>query len=380
MLDKTCLYIIYNLYGIIANIHKIFNMYYNNPSYEEFISSLDYLVIPAMPAQTISVIAVVLQSLGIIVPVLVAVAYFTLAERKVIAAIQRRRGPNVVGYFGLLQPLADGLKLFVKEIVCPSNAETALFFFAPLLTFFLSLIAWAVIPFGPHAVLADIDLGILYILAVSSLSVYGIVLSGWASNSKYAFLGSLRSAAQIVSYEVSIGFIIATFVVCVGSINLTTLVVAQEEKWFIWPHLPLFGIFLVSALAETNRHPFDLPEAEAELVSGYNVEYSGVGFTLFFLGEYTNIILISSFISLLFLGGWLPPFDFLSFIHPYIWFALKTGLFVLFFIWIRAALPRYRYDQLINLGWKVFLPFTLGWLILSVGILLGTNGLPAYNI
>ena len=272
----------------------------------------------------------------------------------------------------------DGLKLFVKEILCPSTAETALFFFAPLLTFFLSLVGWAVIPFGPHAVLADIDLGILYILAVSSLGVYGIVISGWASNSKYAFLGSLRCAAQIVSYEVSIGFIMACIVVSVGSINLTCLVIAQEDRWFIWPHLPLFGIFLVSSLAETNRHPFDLPEAEAELVSGYNVEYSGAGFTLFFLGEYANIILISSFISLLFLGGWLPPFNFLSFVPPIIWFGLKTTLFVIFFIWMRAALPRYRYDQLINLGWKVFLPFTLGWLIFTVGILLGNNALPAY--
>jgi NADH-quinone oxidoreductase subunit H len=319
-----------------------------------------------------------IQCLGLIIPLLISVAYFTLAERKIIAAIQRRKGPNVIGYYGLLQPLADGLKLFVKESICPSNAETGLFFFAPLLTFFLSLVGWAVIPFGPTAVLADIDLGILYIFAVSSLSVYGIITSGWASNSKYAFLGSLRSAAQIVSYEVSIGFIIATILVCVGSINLSLLVFAQEDRWFIWPHLPLFGIFLVSALAETNRHPFDLPEAEAELVSGYNVEYSAIGFALFFLGEYANIILISSFTSLLFLGGWLPPFDILNFVSPYLWFGLKTSLFVVFFICIRASLPRYRYDQLINLGWKVFLPFTLAWLILSLGLLLGTNSLPSY--
>lgn len=220
----------------------------------------------------------------------------------------------------------------------------------------------------------------LYIFAVSSLSVYGIIISGWASNSKYAFLGSLRSAAQIVSYEVSIGFIMASIVITVGGINLTSLVISQQDVWFIWPHLPLFGIFLVSALAETNRHPFDLPEAEAELVSGYNVEYSGVGFTLFFLGEYANIILISTFISLLFLGGWLSPYESFSLISPYVWLGLKTGLFVVFFIVIRAALPRFRYDQLITLGWKVFLPLTLGWLVFTVGILLGTNGLSAYII
>lgn len=338
---------------------------------------LEFDPVHAVSEHTVSYFGLLFQSLGIIVPLLIAVAYFTLAERKIMAAIQRRRGPNVIGYYGLLQPLSDGLKLFVKEIVCPSNAESALFFFAPLLTFFLSLVGWAVIPFSESAVLADIDLGILYIFAVSSLSVYGIILSGWASNSKYAFLGSLRSAAQMVSYEVSIGFIIASVVITIGSINLTNLVLSQQDVWFIWPHLPLFGIFLVSALAETNRHPFDLPEAEAELVSGYNVEYSGVGFTLFFLGEYANIILISSFISILFLGGWLPPFDFLSIISPYIWLGLKTGGFVVFFIVIRAALPRFRYDQLITLGWKVFLPLTLGWLVFTVGILLGTNGLPS---
>lgn len=352
----------------------IFNINYN--SLADYYSSLNYLLVPEIDGPIFPLIAFLIQSLGVIVPLLLAVAYFTLAERKIIGAIHRRRGPNVIGYIGLLQPLADGLKLFVKEILCPSTAETALFFFAPLLTFSLSLVGWVVIPFGPHSVLSDIDLGILYIFAVSSLSVYGIVMSGWASNSKYAFLGSLRSAAQIVSYEVAIGFVIATLVVCVGSINLTTLVVAQEDTWFCWPHLPLFGVFIVSGLAETNRHPFDLPEAEAELVSGYNTEYSGVGFTLFFLGEYANIVIICTFISLLFLGGWLPPFEFLSFIPPVVWFGLKTTIFIIIFIWLRAALPRYRYDQLINLGWKVFLPFTLGWLIFSVGILVGTNGLP----
>lgn len=353
-----------SIHSEFGNVHKITDLEINS--------------VHEITNHAVSYFGLLVQSLGIIVPLLIAVAYFTLAERKIIAAIQRRRGPNVIGYFGLLQPLSDGLKLFVKEIVCPSNAESVLFFFAPLLTFFLSLVGWAVIPFSENAVLADIDLGILYIFAVSSLSVYGIILSGWASNSKYAFLGSLRSAAQIVSYEVSIGFIIASVVITIGNINLTSLVISQQDVWFIWPHLPLFGIFLVSALAETNRHPFDLPEAEAELVSGYNVEYSGVGFTLFFLGEYANIILISTFTSILFLGGWLPPFDFMSFISPYIWLGLKTGVFVIFFIVIRASLPRLRYDQLITLGWKGFLPLTLGWLVFTVGILLGCNGLPAY--
>lgn len=317
-----------------------------------------------------------LQSLSLIILLLISVAYFTHAERKIIAAIQRRRGPNVVGYYGLLQPLADGVKLFLKESICPSNASKPLFFFAPLLTFFLSLVGWAVIPFGPSHLIADINLGLLYIFAVSSLSVYGILISGWASNSKYSFLGCLRSAAQIVSYEISIGFILATLVLSTGSINLTEIVISQEESWFICAHLPLFFIFLACALAETNRHPFDLPEAEAELVSGYNVEYSAIGFALFFLGEYANIILISSLISLLFLGGWLPLFECLSFINPLIWFSLKTLVFIVFFIVIRAILPRFRYDQLIIIGWRVFLPFTLGWLLITFGILSSANAIP----
>ena len=317
-----------------------------------------------------------LQSLSLIILLLISVAYFTHAERKIIAAIQRRRGPNVVGYYGLLQPLADGVKLFLKESICPSNASKPLFFFAPLLTFFLSLVGWAVIPFGPSHLIADINLGLLYIFAVSSLSVYGILISGWASNSKYSFLGCLRSAAQIVSYEISIGFILATLVLSTGSINLTEIVISQEESWFICAHLPLSFIFLACALAETNRHPFDLPEAEAELVSGYNVEYSAIGFALFFLGEYANIILISSLISLLFLGGWLPLFECLSFINPLIWFSLKTLVFIVFFIVIRAILPRFRYDQLIIIGWRVFLPFTLGWLLITFGILSSANAIP----
>lgn len=317
-----------------------------------------------------------IEVLILIICLLIAVAYFTLAERKIIGSIQRRKGPNVVGYYGLLQPLADGLKLFVKESICPSNATTPLFFIAPLLTFFLSLIGWAIIPFGPYHIYSEIDIGVLYILSISSLSVYGVLISGWSSNSKYAFLGSIRSAAQIVSYEVSIGFIMATIGLSVGSFNLTTIVIAQEDVWLICPHLPIFGIFLVSALAETNRHPFDLPEAEAELVSGYNVEYSAISFALFFLGEYANIVVISSFIAVLFLGGWLPPFKFLSFIPTTIWFGLKTTIFVIFFIWARATLPRYRYDQLITLGWKVFLPFTLSWFVFTAGFLLATNSLP----
>jgi NADH-quinone oxidoreductase subunit H len=323
-----------------------------------------------------SFVILLLQCLCICLPLLLSVAYFTLAERKIIASIQRRRGPNVIGYYGLLQPLADGLKLFVKESICPSNANLPLFFFAPLLTFFLSLIGWVVIPFGPNSVMANIDCGLLYLFAVSSLGVYGIILSGWASNSKYAFLGCLRSAAQMVSYEVSIGFIFASIILCAGSTELSEIVYAQEGMWFVFPHLPLCGIFMVCVLAETNRHPFDLPEAEAELVSGYNVEYSSMAFALFFLGEYANILLISSFCIILFFGGWLPPFASWTFLSPCIWFGIKISCMVVFFIVMRAALPRYRYDQLIHLGWKSFLPFTLGWFVISFGILLGANALP----
>ena len=308
---------------------------------------------------------IVAKVLSILVPLLVGVAYFTLGERKLIASIQRRRGPNVIGYIGVLQPLADGLKLFAKESIFPSHANTLLFVLAPLWTFFLSLVVWAVVPFREGAVLCDIDLGILYLFAVSSLGVYGILTSGWASNSKYAFLGALRSAAQIVSYEVSLGFVLAALILSLGTFNLSQIVYAQQEVWLALPHLPLLGIFAVSALAETNRHPFDLPEAEAELVSGYNVEYSAIGFALFFLGEYANMLLMCALISLLFLGGWL-----------YIGLGVKICLWVIFFIWIRAALPRYRYDQLMRLGWKVFLPLSLGWLILTFGLLLSVNGLP----
>ncbi len=319
-----------------------------------------------------------LKALVIIIPLLIAVAYFTLVERKVIGGIQRRRGPNVVGLYGLLQPLADGLKLLLKETILPSRSNVSLFLLAPILTFTLSLIGWAVIPIAEGFVFSDLNVGVLYLFAVSSLGVYGIILSGWASNSKYAFLGCLRSAAQIISYEVSLGFILITVLICVGSLNLTTIVISQTEIWYIFPLFPIFCLFFISALAETNRHPFDLPEAEAELVAGYNVEYSSIGFALFFLGEYGNILLISSITTILFLGGWLPPFDVfpLNCIPSSFWFGLKVCLFVAAFVWARAAYPRYRYDQLIRLGWKVFLPFSLGWLLFTGGVLISFNWLP----
>jgi NADH-quinone oxidoreductase subunit H len=288
-------------------------------------------------------------------------------------SIQRRKGPNVLGYLGLLQPLADGLKLFAKETVLPSNANLVVFLIAPMLTFILSLIGWAVIPFSEGVVIADINLGILYLFAISSLSVYGIITSGWSSNSKYPFLGALRSAAQMVSYEVSIGLIIITVIICVGSFNLTEVVLSQQFIWYFVPLFPAFIMFSVSALAETNRHPFDLPEAEAELVSGYNVEYSAMGFALFFLGEYANMLLMSSLNSLLFLGGWLPPFFLLSSSLNLFWFSFKICFGIVFFIWARAALPRYRYDQLMTLGWKVFLPLSLGWLLITASSLISLN-------
>ena len=324
------------------------------------------------------ILFILLKILGIVVPLLISVAYLTLAERKLMASMQRRRGPNVVGFMGLLQPLADGLKLLLKEPVLPSSANTVIFLMAPVVTFLLSLIAWAAIPFNPGVVVADLNLGILYIFAVSSLGVYGIITAGWSSNSKYAFLGCLRSAAQMVSYEVSIGLIIICVILCVGSLNLTDIVLAQRHVWFVVPLFPLTFLFFISCLAETNRAPFDLPEAEAELVAGYNVEYSSMGFALFFLGEYANMILMSSLCSILFLGGWLPPFDFILFhwIPGGFWFALKICFFLFCFIWIRAAFPRYRYDQLMTLGWKVFLPLSLAWVIFVAGVLVAFNLLP----
>lgn len=321
---------------------------------------------------------IIIKILSIIVPVLIAVAFFTVAERKIMGAIQRRRGPNVIGFMGLLQALADGLKLFVKETTLPSNSNLIVFILAPMLAFVLSLISWAVIPFSNKIIAADINLGILYLFAISSLNVYGILLAGWSSNSKYAYLGALRSAAQMVSYEISIGFIVLTTVLCTGSFNLSSIVLAQSKSYFIIPLFPMFILFYISMLAETNRHPFDLPEAEAELVSGYNVEYSAMTFALFFLGEYSNMLLMSSFAAILFLGGWLPLFDIfiLNVLPGSFWFSLKIALGAVFFIITRATLPRYRYDQLMQLGWKSFLPLSIGYIILTSSILVSFNWLP----
>ena len=323
-------------------------------------------------------IIIVAKILVIVVPLLICVAYLTYVERKVIGAIQLRKGPNVVGPFGLLQPFADGLKLLMKETVVPSSADQVVFVFAPILTFTLGLAAWAVIPFGQGLVLADINVGILYLFAISSLGVYGIIMAGWSSNSRYAFLGALRSAAQMISYEVSIGFIIITVLLCVGSLNLTDIIMAQKSVWFAIPLFPMFVVFFVSALAETNRTPFDLPEAEAELVAGYNVEYSAMTFALFFLGEYANMILMSAMAVVLFFGGWLPPFDVAPFtlIPGPVWFLIKITIILFIFLWVRATFPRYRYDQLMHLGWKVFLPLSLVWVVLTAGVLIFTGWLP----
>ena len=323
-------------------------------------------------------ISILLKSLILIIFLLVAVAFFTVLERKLIASVQRRRGPNIVGTFGLLQAGADGAKLLIKETVIPSSSNVIIFVLSPIFTFIVALMGWVIVPFGEGSVLANIDLGILYFFAVSSLGVYSIIMAGWSSNSKYAFLGALRSAAQMISYEVAIGFTIITIFLCCGSLNLTEIVRAQETVWYAVPLFPMFIIFFISALAETNRHPFDLPEAEAELVSGYNVEYSAMGFALFFLGEYGNILLMSTTTAILFLGGWLPPFAFLSFIPGWVWLGLKVGVFAVLFVIIRAVLPRYRYDQLMQIGWKIFIPVTLGWLILIAGLLIGFNSLPDF--
>lgn len=310
---------------------------------------------------------VILPTVGCIIlvvaPLIGAVAYLTLMERKVIAAMQLRKGPNVVGPFGLLQPLADGVKLMFKEVIIPTHANKVLFILAPIITFVLALIGWAVVPFSEKFAISNINVGVTYLLATSSLGVYGIIISGWASNSKYAFLGAIRSSAQMISYEVSIGLIIISVVLSAGSLNLSEIVLAQKNHWFVLAHFPIFVLFFISALAETNRLPFDLPEAESELVAGYNVEYSSMPFSMFFLGEYANMILIAAFASILFLGGWLAPCEFLDFIPGPIWLMLKVFILLFCFIWVRATLPRYRYDQLMRLGWKVFLPFSLIWVV-----------------
>jgi NADH-quinone oxidoreductase subunit H len=323
-------------------------------------------------------ILTVAEALAIIVPVLIMMAYLTYAERKVLAAMQLRKGPNVVGTFGLLQPFADAIKMMFKETVIPSGSNRVLFLLAPMLTFGLALIAWAVIPIGDGWAIAKINVGVLYLFAISSLGVYGVIIAGWASNSKYAFLGAMRSAAQMVSYEVSIGFVMVSVLLCVGSLNLNDVVLAQRHVWFCLPLLPMFVIFFISGLAETNRAPFDLPEGESEIVAGFFVEYSSMAFALFFLGEYTNMILMSAMTTILFLGGWLAPFG----IEPFawipgpFWFIGKICVVLFFFLWVRATFPRYRYDQLMRLGWKVFLPFSLLWLVLTAGALTVFGWLP----
>ena len=321
---------------------------------------------------------IVLQILAVTVPLLIGVAYLTLAERRVIGFMQLRKGPNVVGPFGLFQPFADALKLIAKETILPAGADKVVFLIAPMLTFVLALVAWAVIPFGDGLVLADINVGILYLFAISSLGVYGVIMAGWASNSKYAFLGALRSAAQMVSYEVSMGLVIINVLLCVGSLNLSAIIEAQRDMWFFLPLFPMFIVFFISTLAETNRAPFDLPEGESELVAGYFVEYSSMSFALFFLGEYANMILMSGMTTVLFLGGWLPPVDIAPFnlIPGPIWFVLKICLVLFVFLWVRATTPRYRYDQLMRLGWKIFLPFSLLYVVATAGFLVATENLP----
>ena len=316
--------------------------------------------------------------LFLLVPVLVSVAMVVWLDRRVWAFVQKRQGPNVVGPFGLLQSLADALKYIFKEIIIPASSNKVIFILAPIITMTLALIAWAVIPFGVEQVLADINVGILYIFAVSSLGVYGIIMGGWASNSKYPFLGAIRSAAQMVSYEVSIGIIIINVLLCVGSLNLNDIVVAQKEMWFVIPLFPMFVIFFISALAETNRPPFDLPEAEAELVAGYQTEYSGMMYAMFWLGEYANILLMCALGSILFLGGWLSPIDLYPFnlIPGALWLIFKILFLFILFALVKAIVPRYRYDQLMRLGWKIFLPLSLTYVVLTASYLFYFNLLP----
>ena len=321
---------------------------------------------------------IVSQIMAVILPILISVAFLVYAERKVLALIQLRKGPNIVGPFGILQSFADALKLITKENIIPSGSSKIVFIVAPIITMVLSLAGWAVIPFAPGLVVSDINVGIMYLFAVSSLGVYGVIMAGWASNSQYPFLGALRSAAQMVSYEVSIGFVIITVLLCVGSLNLTKIVEAQEKVWFALPLLPMFIIFFISALAETNRLPFDLPEDESTLVAGFFTEYSSASFVLFFLAEYASMILMSAMTVILFMGGWLPPFDIfpLNVVPGIIWFTIKIIFILFLFLWVRGTFPRYRYDQLMRLGWKVFLPLSLFWVVVTAGFLVTFDMVP----
>ncbi|GAB0118677.1 NADH-quinone oxidoreductase subunit NuoH [Acidisoma sp. 7E03] len=315
------------------------------------------------------IILAALETLAVLVPLLMIVAYATYGERRIMAAMQLRKGPNVVGPFGLWQPFADAIKMVMKETIIPTGANRPLFLIAPILTFGLAMLAWAVVPTGNHLAIANINVGILYLFAISSLGVYGIIIAGWSSNSKYAFLGALRSAAQMVSYEVSIGFVMVSVLLCVGSLNLNDIVRAQNGLWFCIPLFPMFIVFFISGLAETNRVPFDLPEGESEIVAGFMVEYSSMSYAMFFLGEYANMTLMSAMTSILFLGGWMSPLPFLAFIPGPIWLILKILLVMFVFIWVRATFPRFRYDQLMRLGWKVFLPLSMGWMVLTAAAL-----------
>jgi NADH-quinone oxidoreductase subunit H len=326
----------------------------------------------------------ILQILFVLVPLLLSVAYYTYAERKVLAYSQLRKGPNVVGPFGLLQPIADAVKMLFKETVIPSGANRLLFIIAPIVTVTLALVAWAVIPFDDGVAVANINVGILYLFAISSLGVYGTIIAGWASNSRYAFLGALRSAAQMVSYEVSIGFVMVTVLLCAGSLNLSEIVLAQRHIWFVIPLLPMAVVFFLFRFGEANRAPFDLAEGESEIVAGFHVEYSAMTWLLFFMGEYANMILVSAMTVILFLGGWLAPFNiqpfggFLGHVWAVLWLVGKI-LFVMFcFLWVRATFPRFRYDQLMRLGWKVFLPFSLLWLVLTAGVLVACGWTPSH--
>jgi NADH-quinone oxidoreductase subunit H len=308
-----------------------------------------------------------LETLAVLVPLLLIVAYSTYAERRILGAMQLRKGPNVVGPFGLWQAFADAIKMIMKETIVPTGANRFLFLLAPMLTFSLAMLAWVVVPTGDNLAVANINVGILYLFAISSLGVYGIIIAGWSSNSKYAFLGGLRSAAQMVSYEVSIGFVLVSVLLCVGSLNLNDIVRAQNGLWFCIPLFPMFVVFFISGLAECNRVPFDLPEGESEIVAGFMVEYSSMSYAMFFLGEYANMVLMSGMTSILFLGGWMSPLPFAPFtwIPGPIWFILKICLMMFMFFWVRATFPRFRYDQLMRLGWKIFLPLSLGWMVLT---------------